>query len=260
MYDLPAMRGANAAFWAALAALLRGAGHDVPETLGQDDGPGPGRSFADVLFTQTCGYPLQTIHRGQFQLLATPSHDAPGCGDRTHRAFIIVRDDDPARAPEDIRGRRFALNAGHSNSGMNLPRHLFAPLARDGRFFGDVIETGSHAASLALVQRNGADAASIDCVTWALAGDYAPELVRGLRAIAQTATSPSLPYVTGANTPPALVKALQDALCTVGSDEAYADIRAGLRLASIGPAPIGAYQIVLDYAQAATDAGYPVIA
>src|SRR6187402_3872878 len=167
MYDLPGMRAANDALWAALAALLRGEGHDVPDALVDDDGPAPGRSFEGTLFTQTCGYPLQTIHRGQLRLLATPSYDAPGCGLMTHRAFIVVRDEDDVFTPEDLRGSRFALNAYHSNSGMNLPRHLFAPFARNGRFFREIVETGSHAGSLQKLLSYEADAASIDCVTWA---------------------------------------------------------------------------------------------
>lgn len=257
MYDLPAMRSASQALWSALAALLRRDGYsDLPDALGIDDeSTSPG-----MIFTQTCGYPLQTIYRGQFQLLATPSYDAPGCDAMTHRAFIVVREEDPARAPEDLRGRRFAINSDHSNSGTNLPRHMLAPLARDGRFFGATIETGSHAASLALVQGGGADAASIDCVTWAFAGDYAPDLVSGLRVLVQTASSPALPFVTGVATPPALAAALQRALMTIGSDPAYRAIRAPLRLASIGLVPQEAYAILLRYEEEAVAAGYPRIA
>jgi ABC-type phosphate/phosphonate transport system substrate-binding protein len=260
MYDLPGMRAANQALWAALAALLRRDGHDVPDVLEDDDGPVPGRSFEGVLFTQTCGYPLQTMHRGQLNLLATPSYEAPGCGVMTHRAFIVVRDEHEVFTPEDLRGSRFALNAIHSNSGMNLPRRLFAPLAREGRFFGDIIETGSHAGSLKALLHYEADVASIDCVTWALVGDYAPEILRDLRIIAQTAISPTLPFVTDAATSPALAAALQRALLKIGAEPDYSDVRAGLRLASIGTASAAAYAGVLGHEQAARDAGYPVLA
>lgn len=260
MYDLPGMRAANQALWAALAALLRRDGHDVPDTLEDDNGPAPGRSFQGTVFTQTCGYPLQTIHRDQLRLLATPSYDAPGCGEMTHNAFIVVRDEDEVFEPEDLRGRRFALNAAHSNSGMNLPRRLFAPLARDGRFFGEIIETGSHARSLQKLLRYEVDAASIDCVTWAFVEDYAPEILHDLRVIARTEISPCLPFVTGTATPPDLVAALRRALLTIGADPAYRDIRAPLRLTSIGLLPQEAYDVVLRYEAEAIAAGYPRIA
>lgn len=261
MYDLPGMRAANVALWGAIAALLRRDGFgDVPNTLGADDGPEPGRSLRGMLFTQTCGYPLQTVHRGQLRLLATPTYDAPGCGAMTHRSFIVVRDGDPAHILEDLRGRRFAVNAHHSNSGMNLPRRLFAPLARNGRFFGAVTETGSHAASLARVQSKGADAAAIDCVTWAFAGDHVPERVAGLRVLAETDDSPALPFVTGADTLPALADALQRALLKIGSDEVYRNVRAGLRIRSIGIKPLEDYVMLLRLEDEAIGRGYPVLA
>jgi ABC-type phosphate/phosphonate transport system substrate-binding protein len=261
MYDLPGMRAANAALWSALVTELRRHGlTDIPANLSLDDGPAPGRNVADILFTQTCGYPLQTIHRDQLRLLGTPSYDAPGCGAMTHRSFIIVREGDPAQAPDDLRGRHFALNARHSNSGMNLPRHLFAPLARDGRFFRDVVETGSHAASLAAVQQGAADTAAIDCVSWAFAGDHRPDLAAGLRILAQTVSSPALPFVTGVNTAPALANALQRALLTIGSSPAYRDVRKALRIKEIGTVPIEDYAALLQLEDEAIRAGYPTLA
>ena len=261
MYDLPGMRAANEAFWSALVKEVRREGFaDIPASLSPDEGPAPGRPMAGILFTQTCGYPLQTIHRDQFRLLGTPSYDAPGCGAMTHRSFIIVREDDSAQAPEDLRDRRFALNARHSNSGMNLPRHMFARLARNGLFFDEVVETGSHTASLAAVQLGNADAAGIDCVTWAFVGDHQPELAAGLRILAQTVVSPALPFVTGVDTSPALTDALRGALLTVGSNPTYRDVCKGLRIKGIGTTPMADYAASLRLEDDAIRAGYPKLA
>lgn len=261
MYDLPGMRAANAALWSALADALRCEGFaDIPAGLSPDAGPAPGRAMAGTLFTQTCGYPLQTIHRDQFRVLGTPSYDAPGCGPMTHRSFIIVREDDPAQVPEDLFDRRFALNAWHSNSGMNLPRHLFASLARNARFFGAIVETGSHTASLAAIQQGHADAAGIDCVTWAFVGDHQPALAAGLRILAQTVASPALPFVTGVDTPTALADALQRALVTIGSSPGNRDVRKGLRIKAIGTTSIEDYTALLRLEDEAIRAGYPTLA
>ena len=66
MYNLPEMRPVNAKFWEALRGLLMEAGLDeVPETLHFDQVPVPERIGPEVLFSQVCGYPLETIFSGQ---------------------------------------------------------------------------------------------------------------------------------------------------------------------------------------------------
>ena len=65
MYNLPEMRPVNAAFWNALRVELARRGlEDAPEALDFERKPVPGEIEADTLFTQVCGYPLQTIYRG----------------------------------------------------------------------------------------------------------------------------------------------------------------------------------------------------
>ena len=62
MYNLPEMRAVNARFWEELRGLLAEAGlRDLPESLTFDRVPVPERIGPEVLFSQTCGYPLETI-------------------------------------------------------------------------------------------------------------------------------------------------------------------------------------------------------
>jgi hypothetical protein len=66
MYNLPEMRTCNSDFWEALHGLLTKRGlAGLPETLIFDRPPVPERIGREVLFSQTCGYPLETIFRGQ---------------------------------------------------------------------------------------------------------------------------------------------------------------------------------------------------
>ncbi|HKX79550.1 MAG TPA: PhnD/SsuA/transferrin family substrate-binding protein [Novosphingobium sp.] len=261
MYQFPTMRQAYSRFWGALTDMLRAEGFSgVPEELAFDQPPVPDEIVPNVLFTQTCGYPLQTIYRDQYRLLATPSYDAPGCGAMSHSAFVVVRADDPAATLEDLRGRRFAVNSIHSNSGMNLPRRLVAPLAREGRFFGEVVHSGSHPRSLEWVRSASADAASVDCLTWAFASDYAPDMIGGLRVLAQTPPSPAIPFITGRDTPADQVAALRRALVKLGSEDAYEGIRKAMRLKSIGLLSAGAYAAIMNYEQEAHALSYAVIA
>lgn len=261
MYNFSRMRQPNAAFWRTLRALLEAAGwNHLPSELDFEQPPVPDALSAEILFTQTCGYPLQTIYKGQYRYLATPSYAVPGCGVMTHCAFFVVREDDPAHQLEALRGRRFAVNSPHSNSGMNLPRRTLAPLARQGRFFSKVVMSGSHPSSLQLVRQGAVDAASIDCLTWACATEHAPELVAGLRVLAETIPSPAIPFVTSCAASDEEVAALRYALGVIGRDPDYAGIRAGLKLRAIGQVQQGTYGSLLDYERQSADLGYAEIA
>lgn len=261
MYNLPEMAGENTAFWTALADELRAGGaSDLPAELTFRRGPVPDAIGPEVLFTQTCGYPLQTIYRGQHQLLAVPTYDAPGCGEATHRAFVLVRADSPFRSLEDLRGATFLLNSRHSNSGMNLPRLLFARIAGRRPFFGRVVETGSHPASLARLAAGEGDTASIDCLTYVFYQDHRPEAVANLRVLAETPESPAIPFVTSSETPPGRVAALRAALLRLSANPGRRAALSGLRIRAIGPADPAAYARLLDYEREAAALGYPELA
>ncbi len=261
MYNLPEMQAANGAFWAALADALAAEGlSDVPSELAFSRPPVPSEIGADILFTQTCGYPLQTIYRGQHHLLGVPTYDVPGCGNETHRAFILVRDDAPFRTLADLRGTVFALNSRHSNSGMNLPRRLLADIAGGRPFFRDVVETGSHNASIERVASGFADSASIDCLTYVFLQDYRPEAVRHLRVLAETPASPAIPFITSIHRNAEEVAALRRALLRMSGEAASSPVFKALRLSTISPVQPAAYQILLRYEAEAALLNYPVLA
>lgn len=260
MYNLPEMRADNACFWGALRRLLCEAGlRDVPETLifGRDSVPR--RLEPEMLFSQTCGYPLETVFKGQAIRLGAPVYDAPGCGGPIHRAFFIVRADSAAMSLADVRGGVFLRNSIFSNSGMNLPRRALAEIGGGQRFFRDVIETGSHPASLDHLLRGEGDVASIDCVTYAFWQRHHPETAARLRIIDETPSSPAIPFVTSVATPPESVTILRAALRTLVKEQCYEAICAGLMIVGIEDVPDAAYQGLLDYEREAAELGYPVL-
>jgi ABC-type phosphate/phosphonate transport system substrate-binding protein len=271
MYNLAEMRAAHAAFWDAIAARLRARGvAEVPDALDFDRRPVPDAIGPEVLFTQTCGYPLGTIYRGQFALLGVPDYDegvdvppadeAPALAGPVHRALFVVRADDAARRLDDLRGRVFACNSVHSNSGMNLPRRTLAPLAGGRPFFARVIATGGHPASMAAVRDGRADAAAIDSLTFAFHADHRPAAVAGLRVLAATVPSPAIPFVTSAATDAPTREALRDALREVSDAPAHAALRRALRLRAIAPPEGSDYAILARYAAEAAAQGYPALA
>jgi ABC-type phosphate/phosphonate transport system substrate-binding protein len=258
MYNFPEMRAANARFWEALRGLLIEDGlRDVPETLTFERRPVPERLEPAMLFSQTCGYPLETVFKGQAVRLGAPVYAVPGCDGPTHCAFFLVRRDSPTASLADLKGGVFLLNSPVSNSGMNLPRRALAEIAGGKAFFGKVIETGGHPASLERLLRGEGDAASIDCVTYAFWRQYRPAEAARVRILAQTPPSPAIPFVTSVATPRATVEILRSALRTLGAEPRYAAVRAGLMIAGIEDVPDAAYRGLLDYEREAAELGYP---
>jgi ABC-type phosphate/phosphonate transport system substrate-binding protein len=258
-YDLPEVRDHTDAFWKAVAAALATRGIEgIPETLDRDVPYGVDWN-SKCLFTQTCGYPIFTTSRSQFHVLGIPCYTAPGCEGPLHRSFIVVRADSQFRDLEDLRGGTFAVNEPDSNSGMNLPRRLFAPLNRDGRFFADRVVSGSHAASIELIAAGKADAAAVDCVTFALLQRHRPSATNEMRVLAETPVSPAPPFATSARVDENLFGILRDTLASVVHDPRYRAICEPLLLGAVELADESAYAIVLEYEREAERLGYPAL-
>jgi ABC-type phosphate/phosphonate transport system substrate-binding protein len=261
MYNLPEMRAINARFWQALRALLEEDGlRDAPLSLVFERPPVPPAIGPEVLFSQTCGWPLETIFRGQAIRLGTPCYRAPGCDGPSHRGVFVVPAGSPARRLADLRGGTFLLNHLHSNSGMNLPRRALAELAGGRPLFAKVIETGSQPGNLDRIARGEADATAVDCVTLAFWLRHRPALAGAVRMLAWTPPSPAIPYVTSVATPSATVEILRRALRRLAAEERWQQVRDDLLLADIVEVPDAAYRGLLDYERQAVALGYPALA
>jgi ABC-type phosphate/phosphonate transport system substrate-binding protein len=258
MYNLPEMRAQNAAFWDALRAeLVRAGVEDAPPELDFAARPVPGSIEPETLFTQVCGYPLQTIFRGQAILLGAPVYDVEQCEDATHSGVFIVHRDAPYRRLEDLRGCRFVYNSRHSNSGMNLPRRALAEIAGGAPFFASIAETHAQPGNIERIARGEADATCVDCVTYAFFTRHRPELGRATRILATTPRSPSIPFVTSSAADPATVERLRRALQRVARAPEWESARAGLLIRDIAAVENAPYARLLDYEREAAGLGYP---
>jgi len=231
MYDPPELRDAVDAWWDGLARAFRAEGvAGVPDRLDRSLTLDALWGAPDLLFTQTCGYPLFGMWARRLQYVATPRHAADGCEGANYSSFIVVPAQSAAQRLEDLRGARCSISARISHSGYNALRALFAPLARDGRFFGSVSVSGGHAQSLAQLGTGEVDVAAIDCVTHALLSRCRPGAIARTRIIGRTASAPGLPYATRADAPPDLVLRLRAGLARAFADPALADTRGVLLL------------------------------
>lgn len=261
MYDLPEVAAATDAFWAGMARALRREGlDDVPAALTRGVDTGALWRSPELLFSQTCGYPLTHAFKDALRPVATPAYDARGCHGSDYVSLIVVRVDDPVRGLPDLRARTAAINSTSSQSGYSALRAAVAHLAHRGRFFGRVIESGGHPSSLAMVAAGEADVCAVDCVTHALLARHRPEAVCDLRVLAESPAAPGLPYVTRAGADDALVARLRAALFAALEDPDLASAREALLLAGAEVLPVSAYQRILELEARAAALGYAEVA
>ncbi|MFB2553216.1 phosphate/phosphite/phosphonate ABC transporter substrate-binding protein [Ensifer soli] len=257
----PPVAEATAALWAFLRDHLRHAGlADVPDRLDATIRYDEAWLSPDLLLAQTCGYPYVRRLTGRVRLVATPVYGLPGCDGPTTRSFIIVGRDSAAGGLADLRGARAAINEPGSNSGANLFRATIAPLAKDGRFFGSVTETGGHRASMEAVADGRADAAAIDCVTFGNTARFDPGLTGRLRILAETPAGPGLPLITRADAPDAMVAQLRAALDAAIADASLASVRDTLALCGFARLSDADYAALSRLEADAVRRGYPAVA
>ena len=261
MYDLPGLDAATDAWWAGLAAAFRAEGlAEVPDNLTRGGDVRELWTAPDLLFSQTCGYPLTHALAGEVALVATPVYACPGCEGGSYHSEILVRADDAAETLADLRGRRAAVNGTDSQSGCSALRHAVAKLAGQGRFFAAVHISGSHLQSMRLVAEGAADVCAVDSVTWHLFARTQPELTGRLRVLAVSASAPALPYIARRDLPEADLKRLRAGLERACADPALEEVRATLLLESVVVRPLSDYDRILDLEAEAVAAGYPDVA
>lgn len=256
MYDLPGLEAATDAWWAGLAAAFRAEGiRDVPARLTREADHAALWTAPDLLFSQSCGYPLTHALAGRVTLVATPIYHCAGCSGGSYRSEIVVRAEEQASSLAALKGCRAVVNAEDSQSGYNALRHSVMDFAEEGRFFGGVGLTGSHRASLQAVAAGEADLCAVDCVTYALLQRTEPELTRRLRVLASSASAPALPYITRRDIADDDLQRLRAGLARACADPALAEARVALLLTGVVVLPLSAYDRIRDMEAAAAAAG-----
>jgi len=259
MYDVPAARTATDRWWRGLARHLRGAGvAAVPESLSRE--PVPAWTDPALLFSQTCGYPLTHALAGRVQLLGTPVYRAPGCHGWRYASALVVSAESTARGLVDLRGGVCAFNAPDSHSGYNVLRRMVAPLAGGDTFFGGLLETGAHRASIAAVGEGRADLCAVDCVTHALLVRHDPVALHGTRVLDFSPAAPGLPYIAGPSVAGETCRRMCRALDAAVADPGLADVRAALLIEGVETVPTAAYEDIVTMEREAAELGYPVLA
>lgn len=260
MYDLPEVRAATAEFWASLAGNLRRLGlADVPDRLVHDRPVSELWSDPGLLLSQCCGYDVMHSYSNRLRPIATPEYAAPGCLGGSYSSMVVVADDCPFDDVREMRGVVAVINGSESHSGMSALRHLVSGRHVDGQFFAGVKVSGSHLASLEMIQRREADIAAIDCVTLALIRRHLEGALRGVRVLGETYQAPAPPYVVRASAPAGEVEKVRAALVETFADRSLADCREILLLKGVTLATREDYWVLGAFQDHAGRLGYPVL-
>jgi ABC-type phosphate/phosphonate transport system substrate-binding protein len=251
---------ATDALWRFVAERLRQAGlKEVPAGLDRRSVYNAAWLSPDLLLAQTCGFPYVKSLRGHVRLVATPCYAVPGCLGPLMRSFVIARKGEGISSLEDLRGRRAAVNSLDSNSGMNLFRAAIAPIAGGSQFFGTVLLTGGHAASIAAVAEGRADCAAIDCITYGHILRFAPERLAAIDVVGETPAGPGLPLITRGSASNAEIEIIRAALHSALEEPRLAQARDTLSLTGFADLSDADYDALLALERDAIAHGYPEI-
>jgi ABC-type phosphate/phosphonate transport system substrate-binding protein len=228
MYDWPEIRPETDLFWRALADRL-GVGFALDRSIAHD----ASWRRPDLLFSQTCGYPLTHEFRGKLKYVATPHYDVDGCDGPNYCSMIFMRTGHKTDGP-----LRAAINSPDSMSGMLALKLAGPPVASK-------ILSGSHVRSLEMVASGEADVCAIDAVCVALAKRHRPHLLDGLVEVARSPLVPGLPLVTRGG----YVEKLRDVLASIIADGTHRDVMDALLISGLSVLNIHDYNVILRLEQ-----------
>src|SRR5262245_41355086 len=169
---------------------------------------------------------------------------------------VIVRRDSPCRSFADLRGRSWAYNERHSQSGYGITRFV---LARDGHakgYFGRVVEAGWHERAVELVATGECDASAIDSQLLAVMFRDDPALADELRVIETLGPSTIQPVVVSRRLPRPVKSELQRKFLSLSAAPAAQQPVAAALGERFVPVGDGDYDDLRRMSEAALTAGW----
>jgi len=142
---------------------------------------------------------------------------------------VIVRRESPYNSFADLQGGRWAFNEEASHSGYNVVSYSLLIQGRTFDYFGSLLKTGSHLASLQAVLVGRADATAIDSHVLDVTFKQQPELQQQLRVVAMLGPSTIPPIVASTRLSANMRRDIQEILRTMHHDKRAAEgLHAGL--------------------------------
>ncbi len=131
---------------------------------------------------------------------------------------VVVHRDSHFQSMSDLRGGSWACNEPTSHSGCNLIRYHLAVQGESANFFQEIVESGSHQDSLAMLFDGKIDATAIDSTVLELELRLRPELSQQIRIIETLGPSPTPPSVISAKVQREVIVAIKQCLLTMHTE------------------------------------------
>ncbi|MBI1416535.1 MAG: PhnD/SsuA/transferrin family substrate-binding protein [Limimaricola sp.] len=237
MYDRPENMAAHDALWALIRNGLRDRGLDAPDALDRATDHMEGWGRPDLVLGQICNLPYRALFRDRVTAIGCADYGLSDTPAGHYRSLFVVREDDPAKRPEDCDGYRLAYNEGMSQSGWGT---AWAWSQARGMTLRPALQTGAHRASVAAVAEGRADWAAVDAISFRNMAGRDPGAAR-LRVIGRTDPSPGMTFITRPGQNPApYFAAISDAIAALPAEH-----RDEIGLRAIVALPPSAYDLPL---------------
>ena len=157
--------------------------------------------------------------KAPLELLAAPiftGHTKPN-----YFSNLIVNAGSPVTTFEQLVGKSLAINETTSWSGNHLLRAFLHDRGLTMDFFGEVIVSGAHSKSFAMVAEGKAEVATIDHSVFDFVAQHRPELLEKVKIIELIGPSPAPPFVVHRSVPEHLRYKIRNCLLELGSDSRF---------------------------------------
>lgn len=173
----------------------------------------------NVDFAFTCGISYVTYFPNLIPLVAPVKVEERYQDKPIYFSDIIVKANSPYHTIEDLESSKFVINEKISLSGSLMPQYHFLNKGGLQKYFGQVLESSSHANSIEYVLDGKADAAGIDSVVLDMEFNQRPERKEKLRIIESTAPCTMPPFVAATWVPRKTQQLMTRALSRIHNSE-----------------------------------------
>jgi len=195
MYDWPEVATQTDSLWQLIANEFRQLDLPAPDQLNRSEPLERLWTGGDILFSQTCGWPLVEKLGHSVSLLCGPIYNVEGCKSTMYSSRIVCRASDTRSELKDFQGSTVVINGENSQSGFQAMKSSLVERSLSGPFFSKQLVSGAHRESAKMVAGGQADVCAIDPVSWQLANRFEPEITKQLRVIGETPYTPGLPFI-----------------------------------------------------------------
>jgi ABC-type phosphate/phosphonate transport system substrate-binding protein len=235
MYPFLPLRSAQTRLWDGVRSRLSFA---APELNWEID-PQEASGREDLLFGQTCGWPLVTELDTKVHVVGTFDVDVDGAADGTYCSVLVTG---TGESLSDVLHRPDLVVAANSSDSLSGWISLRSAAAAQGVHLDAVTWTGTHALSVEALRQGANHLASIDAVSWEFL-DHT-----GLSVVGRGPRIPCLPLVT-ARSSGAVIGELRSALFDAVHDPQLADACATLRIRDFLERDLADYGQIVELAE-----------